>query len=461
LLNSLKAVIEELKSVLGSEWVVTDVRAFERYLYDETSPYIRPKPSYDVVLVKPGSAEEVSGVLKIARRHGVPVYVRGGGTGAVGGAVPLRPGIVMSLERFDTLIIDSKNMVAEAGAGVTLGRLIEEAEKHGLSFPPHPGDEGATVGGLIATNAGGSRAVRTGVIRNYVLGLEVVLPTGEILRLGAKSVKNNMGTNLLHFFIGSEGILGVITKAYLRLYPKWRSWLTALLPFKSRASAFRAARDIIFSGVIPLALEYFDRRCVEASAKHLGLTWPEREGDYYLMVIVAEPLEDIALLELDHIVGIARSHGGLEPLVAQRSDEQRTLLKIRSEIYTSLKQDTYEGLDTTVPIGEMENFIAKVEELEKKYGMWLPTYGHVGDGNIHVHILKHPGIPVEELEKIKEELYDEAVRLGGTITGEHGIGYIRRKYVEKYLGREWVEVMKRLKAALDPDNILNPDKVLP
>jgi glycolate oxidase len=453
--------IDELKNVVGDKWVVEDLVAIERYLYDETAPPVRPSASREIIVVKPGSIDEVANVIKIANKYRVPVYPRGGGTSLVGGAVPTKPGIVLSLERLDRIYIDVESMVAEVEAGVTLGKLIEEAEKHGLMFPAHPGDEGAYIGGLIACNAGGSRAVRTGVMRNYVLGLEVVLPTGDILKLGGKTIKNNMGYNLAHLFIGSEGILGVIVKAYLRLYPKWRYTATAVIPFNSRSSAFRTARKILSTGLIPLAIEYFDRQVIETSAKYLGVSWPIDIGQYYIMIILAEPVEETVLVELELIDRVAREEGGLEPFVFQREDEQKNVLKIRSEIYSALKSSTFDILDTTVPIGVIDRFIEMVNKIEEKYRIWLPTYGHVGDGNVHIHILNYPNFTQDTLEKIRDEIYDIALQLGGTITGEHGIGYTRKRYVRKLLGDTWVKTMKMLKHVLDPNNILNPDKVLP
>jgi glycolate oxidase len=454
-------LVRELKSVVGEEWVVTEKDAILKYLFDETAPPVRPNPSREVIVVKPSSTIEVAEVLKLANKYRVPVYPRGGGTGLVGGAVPTRSGIVLSLERMDKLVIDAENMVAEAEAGVTLGKLIEEAEKRGLSFPPHPGDEGATVGGLVACNAGGARAVRTGVTRNYVLGLEVVLPQGTILSLASKTVKNNQGFNLAHLFIGSEGILGVITKVYLRLYPRWRASATIVVPFEQRSSAVSAAKRILFSGLIPLALEYFDRRVVEESARHLGVTWPVTEGNSYLMLILAECSEDIVFAELEMLSKIVESEGALEPVIAQRSDEQSTLLKIRSAIYTALKKETFDILDTTVPLGAIDAFLESIEKLENRYKVWLPVYGHAGDGNIHVHVLQYPGFTVQQLEEIRSQVYEVAVALGGVITGEHGIGAIRKSQAAKLLGPEWVKVMRELKKMLDPNNILNPDKVLP
>ncbi len=454
-------LISELKKIVGDEWVVTEKELIEKYLYDEASEHVRPRAAEEVVVVKPRTAEEVAEVLKLANREGVPVYPRGGGTGLVGGAVPLKPGIILSLERMDNIVIDTENLVAEVGAGVTLSKLIEESEKAGLFFPPHPGDEGAFVGGMIATNAGGARAVRTGVMRNYVLGIEVVLPTGQILRLGGKVIKNNMGYNLMHLIIGSEGTLGVITKAYIRLYPKFGASATMIIPFSKRLDAIRASSEIMRSGVIPLLLEYAEKDLIERSASYLGLKWPAEEGFTYLIVTVSEPVEDNVYSELEIINSIAERNSALEPVVATREDEQAEILKIRSEIYSALKKDLVDALDVSLPLGKIYEFMEGIDELEKKYNTWIPICGHIGDGNLHPHIIRRQGWSREKYDKLREVIYDLTVRLGGVITGEHGVGATRSKYLQKYLSRHHLRLMKEVKKLFDPNNILNPGKVLP
>jgi len=454
-------LINELKKIVGSDWVVTNRELIERYLYDETSEEVRPKAAEEVVVVKTKTAEEVSEVLKLANREGVPVYPRGGGTGLVGGAVPTKPGIVLSLERMDDVVIDTENLVAEVGAGVTLSKLIEEAEGAGLFFPPHPGDEGAFIGGMIATNAGGARAVRTGVMRNYVLGIEVVIPTGQILRLGGKVIKNNMGYNLMHLIIGSEGTLGVITKACIRLYPKYGASATMVIPFNSRLDAINTSYEIMGSGVTPLLLEYAEKGILEKSANYLGLKWPAEEGTAHLIVTVSKALEDSVYGELEIINSIAEKHGALEPVVATRDDEQAEILKIRSEIYSALKKDMVDALDVSLPLGKIYEFMEGIDELEGRYGTWIPICGHVGDGNLHPHILRKGGWGAEMYEKLKNDIYDLTMRLGGSITGEHGVGATRTKYMLKYLSKEYIQLMRELKKLFDPNNILNPGKVIP
>ena len=229
--------IRKLEDVVGEEWVVTRREAMEDYLVDETAPAVRPEPAADVVLVKPGSAQEVSGILKLANEEKVPVFPRGGGTGLVGSAIPIEDGIVLSVERMDNIEVDRANLMVVAEGGVTLGKLIEAAEKAHLFFPLHPGEETAQVGGLVACNAGGARAVKYGVMRKYVTGIEVVVPTGEILNLGGKLLKNVAGYDLMHLLIGSEGTLGVITKVTIRLHPRFKQTASLIIPYENRHDA--------------------------------------------------------------------------------------------------------------------------------------------------------------------------------------------------------------------------------
>ncbi len=456
-----KNIVNELKGIVGEEWVIEDIDRMLGYLVDETAELVRPPPSRDVVLVKPQATSEVSEILRLANKYRVPVFPRGGGTGLVGGCIPISGGIILSLERMDRIEIDRDNLMAVTEAGVTLGRLIEEADRAGLFFPAHPGDEGAQIGGLIACNAGGARAVRTGVMRNYVKGLEVVLPTGEVLDLGGKLIKNNTGYSLMHLFIGSEGTLGVITKAVIRLYPKFGATATLIIPFNDRKNAVKSVPKILQSGIIPLALEYVEKDLVEKSAKRLGLTWPCRDGKAFLLIILAEADEDTVYLQCEKIDSICKENGSLEPLIAESRREQESILKIRSEIYSALKPETVDILDIAVPPASVGELMDKIDEIERRYGTYIPVYGHVGDGNLHPHVMRKEGWSMEQYEKIKEEIYMAATELGGVITGEHGVGYIRRKYLRLSLSEEEIEVMRKLKKLFDPNNILNPGKVVP
>ncbi len=453
--------MKELKSIVGEDWVVSAKDAVEPYLYDETPIPLRPKASSDVVVVKPGSVEEVSKILDLANRHKIPVFPRGGGTGLAGACIPTLSGIILSLERMNKITVDSENLIAEAEAGATLRDLIDAAEKAGLSFPLHPGDEGAQIGGLIACNAGGARAIKTGVMRNCVKGIELVLPTGEIIRLGGKVLKNNVGYDLMHLIIGSEGTLGVITKAWIRLQPREVATATIVIPFDQREKALGMVPKIFHEGILPLAVEYVEKNLVERVAKNLGLKWPCEAGEYQLMVILSESSEESLLSTSEKLLELSEKSGSLEVVAAETRKEQDEILKIRSEIYSTLKPDMVDILDTTVPPARLIDLIKTVNELEAKYGVYMPVYGHAGDGNLHIHLMKWDGWTEEKYDEVRSVIYRKALELGGTITGEHGIGYLRRKYMDDIVDRKALELMKEIKRIFDPNNILNPDKIFP
>ena len=457
-----EGIVKSLKSIVGEDWVIDSEELVKSYLGDETAPGPKPQPTFDVVVVKPANAQEVSEILKLANREKISVYVRGGATGLVGGCVPTKSGIVLSMERMKEIEVDRENLMAVVGAGVTLGELLQAAEKADLFFPAHPGDEGAQVGGLIACNAGGARAVKTGVMRNYVTGIEVVIPTGEILNIGGKLVKDNISAGkLMHIFIGTEGILGVITKAVIRLFPRFKATATMIVPFNDRHSALNTVPKILQRGIIPLGLEYVERGPIETSAKHLGLEWPCKEGEAFLIIILAEFNEEALYGELEEISSICQENGSLEPLLAETSKEQETILKIRSEIYTALKPDMYDILDVCVPPAYIGKLLDEMDKIAEKYGVVMPVYGHAGDGNVHAHIMLEEGWTKKQYEKLREEVYKVAIKLGGVITGEHGIGEIRKKDLQLNLSEEEIELLRKLKKTLDPNNILNPGKVLP
>ena len=450
-----EGAVKDLENIVGKDWLVTAIGQMESYLTDQTSDLIKPKPAGNVILVKPSNAQEVAEILKLANQNGISVFPRGGGTGLVGAAIPTREGVVLSLERMDRIEIDKGNMMVVAEAGVTLEKLMKAAEDAGFSFPPHPGDEGAQVGGLIVCNAGGSRALKHGVMRNFVKGLEVVLPSGEIITLGGKLLKSNMGYSLMHLIIGSEGTLGVITKATIRLAPKFESTLTLVIPYNSRHQALNTVPEILWQGITPLALEYVEKELVEKSAALLGEEWPA-EGKVFLIIIL-EGSEDEIYSEAERISKICQEAGAAEPLIAERRDEQDSILKIRSHIYLALKPDTIDILDTTVPPSNIGKLADAIDQIAAKHGAYIPLYGHAGDGNLHSHVMKRD---LANYEKMKKEIYSRTTELGGVITGEHGIGRLRIPELEAYLSPKEILLMKGMKRLFDPNNILNPSAVL-
>ena len=456
------ALLRELESIVGKDQVIATRERMLSYLSDETPTIMEPEPADDLVVVKPANTKEVSKIIRFADKNRVPVFPRGGGTGLVGGAVPTRDGIVISLERMIKVEIDKDNLMADAQAGVTLEKLIEAAREKGLAFPPHPGDENAQVGGLVATNAGGSRAVRHGVMRNQVRALEVVLPSGEVINLGGKVHKNNVGYDLMQLIIGSEGTLGVVTKATVQLYGSESASITLVVPFTSRAQAIATVPKILQQAGQPLAIEYVERSLMERTAKQLGTRWPVTTGEYYLIIIVAEATRDEVLAKSLKISEICKENRSLEIFAAESAREQENILSIRSNLYAVLKPDVLDILDIVVPISRLEEIVAAVESIAKETGVPLPVYGHAGDGNIHVHIMRKPGSDeTGHLEVISDRVYRATVDLGGVITGEHGIGRTRISKVEKYLDPNELELMRALKRIFDPNNVMNPGVKVP
>ena len=448
--------VTRLREIVGEDWVITRREQMESYLVDETALAVRPEPAKNVVLVKPASAAEIAGILKLANGEQTPVFIRGGGTGICGGAVPTADGILLSTERLDKIEeVDRDNLMVVVESGVPFGAMLKAVEDAGLFFPPHPGAENAHVGGLVALNAGGVRALKYGVVRNFVKGLEVVVPTGEILTLGGKLLKNNQGLDLLHLMINSGGILGVITKVIFRLCPRFSHSGTLIVSYDNRHDAIDSVPKILQSGVIPLAIEFIERDVVEMSATHLGMKWPATKGQAYLLVILTGDSEDEVYAQGEKVSGICEQNGCTDILIAERREEQAAILKIRSEVYPSLKKNVADVLDITVPPASIGIMMDRVDEIARRYDTTIPTYGHAGDGNLHPHVmndLAERGL----LREVKREIYQEAIRLGGVITGEHGLGTVRLPDLDLYPdGKTW-ELMRGIKNVFDPNHILNP-----
>ncbi|HHE41705.1 MAG TPA: FAD-binding oxidoreductase [Dehalococcoidia bacterium] len=450
---------EALEAIVGKDYVITDRRQIEPYTIDATPVAVMPKAADNLIVVKPANPQEISEILKLANRELTPVWVRGGGTGLAAGAIPTKDGIVLSVERLDRIIeIDRRNMMAVVEAGVTLGELLQAAEAENMSFPPHPGDEGAQVGGLAVCNAGGARAVKFGVMRNYVKGLEVVLPTGEIVKLGGKLLKNNTGLPLLHLMVDSEGILGVVTKVILRLYPSFPGTATLVISYDDRDDAINTVPAILQSGVIPLAIEYMDKEIVDLTAKYLNMTWPASKGTAYLIIILTGANEEEVFTQAEQVVEICQNCNAVDTLMAERRDEQADILKIRSEVQSAVSPNA-DSLDTAVPPGEIGTFMDEVDKIGQKYNTKIYVVGHAGDGNLH-HVLMKDVADRGLLKDIKDEVYEVAMRLGGTITAEHGIGKKGIYLLDRYTDNRLKQIMRDIKKSFDPNNILNPDTAI-
>ncbi|HXZ89797.1 MAG TPA: FAD-binding oxidoreductase, partial [Candidatus Dormibacteraeota bacterium] len=338
----------------------------------------------------------------------------------------------------------------------------EAARENGLSFPPHPGDENAQVGGLVATNAGGSRAVRHGVMRNNVRAVEVVLASGDVVNLGGKIHKDNVGYDLMQLIIGSEGTLGVITKATLQLYGSENASITLVVPYTSRAAAIATVPKLLRQTGPPQAVEYVERDLMERTAEHLGTHWPVTTGQYYLIIILAEATREQVLAKSLQISDACKEHTSLEIFAAESAREQENILSIRSNLYTYLKPYVLDILDIVVPISKLEQIVTAVQEIAKESVAPLPVYGHAGDGNLHVHMMRKDGVEVSNyVDDLTNRIYKAAIDVGGVITGEHGIGRTRVTKVDKYLSDTEVELMRKIKRAFDPHNIMNPGAKVP
>ena len=454
-------LVMTLKGIVGKDWVLTDLTLMESYLTDVTALPVRPEPASDVVVVKPADADEISSILKFANEQRIPVFPRGGGTGCVGGAVPTVPGIVLSLERLDRIVeVDKENLMVVAEAGATLEKMLKAVEAADLLFPPHPGDEGAQLGGLVVCNAGGTRAVKYGVVRQYVKGLEVVLPTGESVSMGGKLLKNNTGLDLMPLMIDSEGILGIVTKVIFRLYPLFAASATLIVSFDDRHAAIKAVPKILQTGVIPLALEYVERNVIQISADHLGMHWPAEKGMAHLIIIVTGSNEEDVYAQAADVIKVCEGLDAVDTLMAETREEQANILKIRSELYPALKPQIADVLDMAVPPAEIANFLDVLDEISKKYQTRIITYGHAGDGNLHPHL------PLELYERgvlgeVKHDIYVAAARMGGVITAEHGVGKIRNAELPLFLDAKSIELMQGIRKLFDPNSILNPGAALP
>ena len=459
---------EHLIRVVGRENAVTDPEAMIDYGHDEFS--LRDIACLPDLVLKPVSPFQVAAILETASEEGIPVTPRGGATGLCGGCVPSAGGIALSLERMNRILeIDPANQMAWVEAGVTLREFETAVEEAGFYFPPHPGEESAMIGGMIATNAGGSRAVKYGVIRNYVRGLEIVTASGDILTLGGKLVKSSTGYNLLQLMIGSEGTLGVITKAVIQIMAKPAATRSLVIPFAALEAAIDAV-PLILKSVVPLALEFVPLDVIRLSEEHLDRKWPCSAGETHILVILdAAGAEDMERAS-ETVAEIALGAGALDVFVADTPAKQDNVLVLRSKIYDAIKRDTIEILDICVPRAEVAAHVKKVRELEARYGVWLPTFGHAGDGNVHTHIMKcrregGRSVPVPEaewretLERVRTELYADGAARGGVISGEHGIGLVKKPYLAACLSPEHIALMKGIKSVFDPRGILNPGKV--
>ncbi len=449
------SLIKELKTIVGPANLFTSAEELLAYSYDATQ-----QRSLPWAVARPATAREVSDILLLANRERVPVVPRGAGTGMSGGSVPVRGGIVLSLERMNRIIeIDEDNLIAVAESGVITGDLQREVESRGLFYPPDPAShKTCTLGGNVAECAGGLRAVKYGVTKDYVLGLEVVLPTGELIRTGARTIKSVAGYDLTKLIVGSEGTLGIVTKIILKLLPLPETVRTLSAFFNDVQGAASAVSKIIASRIMPRALEFVDRASLQAVETYLQ---EDLSGGAAAMLLVeVDGTAESTRHEAQRIAEIMKTAGALRVNRAGSEQEREHLWKARREISPALKtlKPVKVNEDIVVPRSRIPELLREIGAIAQRYGFLIASFGHAGDGNIHTNIM----IDEEDrprAETAVREIFAATLRLGGSISGEHGIGMSKAAYLPMELGPETLGAMKRIKQALDPNNILNPGKI--
>jgi glycolate oxidase len=451
---------EAFRAIVGDEWVRTDDAARDTYGQDALRKIHRP----DVVVV-PADTQQIAAIARLCHETRTPLVPRGGGTGYTGGAVPVRGGVVVSLERLNRILeIDEGNLLAVVEPNVITGDLQDAVEQVGLFYPPDPASlRQSVIGGNVAENAGGPRAFKYGVTKQYVLGLEAVLPTGEVIRTGGKTVKNVVGYDLTHLLVGSEGTLAILTKIILRLVPKPPVQATLRATFGSVRQAVDAVSRLVRARVIPAALELVDGESLDAVARYLGGRSLAPGGTAALLLIEVDGLLELVAGEADRVERACRDAGATELVRARDEAERQELWRVRRELSMSLRtiSPIKHNHDVVVPKARVPDLFALVGDLKARFGLRIPCFGHVGDGNIHVNIMGTPG-DASEPARIKDaelELFKGVVALEGSISGEHGIGFMKAPFLGLELTPETIALMKRVKQTFDPRGILNPGKI--
>jgi len=454
-----ESVIAELQKIVGKENVKTEKETLKAYSYDGTTSW-EHEPD---VVVFPTTTKEISEIMKLANKEKIPVTPRGGGTNVSGGSIPIMGGIILCTTKMNKILkIDKENLTATVEPGVVLQDLTIRLGKEGLFFPPDPQSFlGATMGGIIAENAGGPACVKYGVTKQYILGVEVVLPTGEIVNLGGRTLKNVVGYDLLHIFISSEGTLGVITKAELKLNPLPQARKTIMGVYDDVAKAGENVFRILENGVIPGKIELLDNWVINRIEEMMPMGLP-KDADAVLLFEV-DGIPEAVEKETQKIVEIAKKYGATDVRVAPDQAEADKYWTARKAGFAAVfgKAKTVFAEDVTVPRGQIPALINKCKELVKKYNVEIVVLGHAGDGNLHPAILTDINNKehYDRAVKAMDEIIEGAVDLGGVLSGEHGIGLEKQRFLKRQLEPAVIDMMKKIKALFDPNNIMNPGKI--
>jgi glycolate oxidase len=460
---------KELEAIVGSEFISSTKEQLEKYGQDETEDLVYLAE----VVVKPQSIEQISAVAKLCNENKIPLTTRGAGTGLSGGALPVKGGVLLSMEKFNKILnIDERNLQATVEPGVINYIFQEEVKKLGLFYPPDPASWGScSLGGNVAHSSGGPKAVKYGTTRDYVLNLQLVLPNGDIIWTGANTLKYSTGYNLTHLMVGSEGTLAIITKIVFKLIPLPKHDLLMLVPFNSAEAACKAVGEVFRAGITPSAMEFMERDAIDWSIKYSGDVNTDGyryeikpEWQALLLIEVDGNVIDVLMNDCETISAVMQENGCDEILFADSAEQKNALWKIRRKVGEAVKSNSvYKEEDTVVPRAELPVLLKGVKEIGKKYGFKSVCYGHAGDGNLHVNIIKgelSDAVWENDLPKGITEIFELCKSLGGTISGEHGIGLVQKKYLPIVFSAYHLELMKGIKRVFDPNYILNPGKII-
>ena len=453
--------IEKLRLIVGEDNVLFGSEISTDYAHDELGGIERMPEA----LVRVRSTEEASAIMKLAYEKCIPVTVRGSGTGLVGAAVAVEGGILLETTRMNKILeLDRNNLTVTVQPGVLLMELAAFAEENDFLYPPDPGEKSATIGGNISTNAGGMRAVKYGVTRDYVRALTVVMPNGEILKLGAKVAKNSSGYSLKDLVIGSEGTLCIITEAVLKLVPLPKVSISLLVPFPDMKSALEAVPEIIRSKVTPTAIEYMSRDTILFSESYLGKKFPDTKSDAYILLTFDGNTTAEVEGAMSTVANLALEIGALDAYIVDTEERKKAVWSARGAFLEAIKASTTEmdECDVVVPKDMIAEYIKFTHTLSDEAGVRIPSFGHAGDGNLHIYICRDGLADEEWQEKLSycfDRMYKKATELGGLVSGEHGIGYAKQAYLREQYGATPIALMQGIKRVFDEKNILNPGKV--
>ncbi len=450
-------VVHSLRSLLGEENVVLG-EDLKNYARDEAPNAVGTLPD---LVVKPMSTAQVADILKLANGRVIPVTPRGAGTGLAGGAVPIHGGIVLSLERMNRIIdIDEENFTVSVEPGVVLKDLYQAVESHGLYYPTYPGELTATIGGNVATNAGGMRAVKYGVTRNFLLGLEAVLPSGEVIETGGGYIKSSTGYDLTQLIAGSEGTLAIITRVLLKLLITPGQRYVVLVPFAGLDDAISAVPRILKRGILPMGIEFIEKDVVHLVEAFRSKETPIHNYEASLMIIIEAEGEDEANKLAGDIGEVCLAHGAIDVFIAA-GERAADMLAFREKAWPAIVQSGRADMaDAVVPRRRITEFVKKAREASRALGITTFIVGHAGDGNVHIAPMVPEGDDsASRMDEFFRRVFELGASMGGTISGEHGIGYRKKPYLSIAVAPSAMDLMKRIKRSFDPNNILNPGKI--